>query len=149
MAHPPNSKGYRARSMAGVAVLALAVGLTAPASADEAAANAKALLKAMSDYMGSQQQFSATYDTSFEVVTADHQKLQVAASGDLVLQRPDKLRVTRHGGFANVEMVYDGKTFTLYGKDANVYVQIDFAGNVDQMIDEAPGPSTALADSRR
>ena len=121
-------------SLLGAAAVVL-IGLAgSPASADEA--DAKALLKAMSDYMAAQQQFSANYDTSFEVVTKDHQKLQVAASGELTVQRPDKLRLTWHGGFANVEMVYDGKTFTLLGKEANVYVQTDFSGNIDQLVDE-------------
>ena len=35
---------------------------------------------------------------------------------------PDKLRATRTGGFASVEMVSDGKTLSLLGKNANVYL---------------------------
>lgn len=128
------SRTLLARSLAGASALALAAGLAAPASADEA--DAKALLKAMSDYMGSQQQFSASYDNSFEVVTPDRQKLQVSASGDLVLQRPDKLRATRQGGFANVEMVFDGTTFTILGKEANIYVQAEIPGTIERLIDE-------------
>jgi hypothetical protein len=135
MAMAPESRlpDLRTGLLGGAAFLALGL-LAGPASADEA--DAKALLKAMSDYMGSQQQFSASYDTSFEVVTAEHQKLQVGASGDFVLQRPDKLRATRHGGFANVEMVFDGKTFTILGKEANIYVQDDVPGTVEHLIDE-------------
>ena len=131
--HAERSPVSRALALAAGFTLATAFAATG-ASADEA--DAKALLKAMSDYMGAQQQFSASYDTSFEVVTHDHQKLQVAASGDIVLQRPDKLRATRHGGFANVEMVFDGKTFTILGKEANVYVQDEIPGTVEQLIDE-------------
>ena len=52
------------------------------------------------------------------------------------MSRPDKLRATRTGGFANVEMVFDGKTFTILGKDANIYAQADVPGTVDQMVDE-------------
>ena len=52
------------------------------------------------------------------------------------MSRPDKLRATRSGGFANVEMVFDGKTFTILGKDANIYAQADVPGTVDQMVDE-------------
>jgi hypothetical protein len=104
-----------------------------PASADEA--DAKALLKAMTEYLTGQQRFSFDYDTTFEVVTAEQQKLQVSASGAMVVERPDKLRATRHGGFANVEMVFDGKTFTMYGKEANLYVQSEAPGSIDQLID--------------
>jgi len=97
---------------------------------------AKALLKAMSDYMAAQKSISITYDNAFEVVTSDKQKIQVAASGEVQLMRPDKLRATRHGGFADVEMILDGKTFTVFGKDANVYLQAPMSGTIDQDIDE-------------
>jgi hypothetical protein len=99
-------------------------------------AEAKSLLKAMSDYLGAQKSISLTYDNSFEIVSKDKQKLQVAASGKLDMNRPDKLRATRTGGFANIEMVFDGKTFTIAGKDANVYAQVDAPGTIDQMVDE-------------
>ena len=36
----------------------------------------------------------------------------------------------------NVEMVFDGKTFTIVGKDANIYAQADVPGTVDQMVDK-------------
>jgi len=131
---PISASGPKSRTLLGAAAVALALAFVSPqASADEA--DARALVKAMSDYMAAQQQFSFTYDTTFEVVTKDHQKLQVAASGAMTVQRPDKLRATRQGGFANVEMVFDGKTFTILGKDANVYVQAALPGSIDQMVD--------------
>jgi hypothetical protein len=105
---------------------------TSGASAGEA--EAKALLKAMSDYLAAQKSIDITYDNTFEVVTTDKQKIAVAASGDVQLMRPDKLRATRHGGFANVEMILDGKTFTVFGKDANLYVQAPMSGTIDQDI---------------
>jgi hypothetical protein len=132
---PLSALPRRAGLRAGLAACALMLSLAAPlpAAADEA--EAKALLKAMSDYMGAQQRLSFSYDNSFEVVTTEQQKLQVAASGTVNLERPDKLRATRHGGFANVEMVFDGKTFTLLGKDANIYVQTEAPGTIDQLVD--------------
>jgi hypothetical protein len=132
---PLTTRRRSAGLRAGLAACALTLCLAglSPASADEA--DAKALLKAMADYLSTQQRFSFSYDTSFEVVTAEQQKLQVAASGTMVVERPDKLRATRHGGFANVEMVFDGQTFTIFGKDANLYVQTDAPGSIDQLID--------------
>jgi hypothetical protein len=109
---------------------------TAPSrvSADEA--DAKSLLKAMSDYLASQKAMSFTYDTNLEVVTKDHQKLLLASSGKVEVGRPDKIRVTRAGGFANVELLFDGKTMTLLGKDANLYTQVAVAGTIDDLVDE-------------
>lgn len=103
------------------------------ARADEA--QAKALFKAMSDYLAVQRAMSLEYDSNLEVVTKENQKLSLASSGTLTLNRPDKLRATRMGGFANVEMVFDGKTLTLLRKDENVYAQAEAPGTIDQLVD--------------
>ena len=68
--------------------------------------NARALLKRMSDYLAAQKVISLSYDSVFEVVSKDKQKLQIATSGTVVLNRPDKIRTTRKAGFADTEMVY-------------------------------------------
>nr|WP_244512801.1 DUF2092 domain-containing protein [Ensifer sp. LC163] len=110
-------------------------GLMAQAEAMAAEAEAKSLLKAMSDYLASQKAISFAYDSNLEVVTGDHQKLLLASSGKIELGRPDKLRATRFGGFANVEMVFDGNTVTLFGKDANLYTQVEVPGTVEHLVD--------------
>jgi hypothetical protein len=112
------------------------VGVAGSSGAMAGETEAKNLLKAMSDYLVAQKAISLTYDNSFEVVSKDQQKLQVTASGKLDMSRPDKLRVTRTGGFANIEMVFDGKTFTIIGRDANIYAQVEAPGTIDQMVDE-------------
>lgn len=116
--------------------LALMVGLTPLSSAQAGEDDAKSLLKAMSDYLASQKAISFSYDTNLEVVTKEHQKLLLASSGRIELGRPDKLRATRFGGFANVEMVFDGKTVTLFGRDANLYTQAEVPGTIDHLVDE-------------
>jgi len=70
------------------------------------------------------------------VVTKENQKLGLASSGTTTLNRPDKIRATRKGGFADVEMVFDGKTLTLLGKEANAYTQVEAPGTIDQLVDE-------------
>ena len=86
------------------------------ARADDA--QAKTLFKAMSDYLAAQQAISFDFDSTLEVVTDQDQKLGLASSGTLVLNRPDKLHATRSGGFADVEMDFDGKTMTLLARIA-------------------------------
>ena len=100
------------------------------------APEAKRLLKAMSDYLAAQKAISFDYDATLEVVTNDRQKLALESSGRLALSRPDKIRVTRAGGFLDVETVFDGKTLTLLGKNANKYTQLDVPGTIEQLIDE-------------
>jgi hypothetical protein len=102
--------------------------------ADEA--EAKRLLKAMTDYVGAQKSISFEYDANLEVVTKDQQKLALAASGTVLLLRPDKLRATRSGGFADLETLFDGKTLTLLGRNKNVYTQVDTPGSIDHLVDE-------------
>lgn len=110
--------------------------VVAPSGAMADEATARTLLKNMSDYMAAQNAISFSFDTNLEIVTKDGQKLALASSGTATLRRPDKLRVTRRGGFADVESVFDGKTLTIVGKNANLYTQLDIPGSIDHLIDE-------------
>jgi hypothetical protein len=126
-----------AKASLSIAALALMLGLggaLSGASADEA--DARNLLKAMSGYMAAQKAISFQYDTNLEIVTKDKQKLGLASSGKVTLNRPDKIRATRTGGFADVEFLFDGKTLTLLGKTANLYGQLEVPGTIDHLIDE-------------
>jgi hypothetical protein len=112
----------------------MAVLLLAAASAARADDAAK-ILKSMTDYLGSQKTLSASFDSDIEIITPGLQKIQFASSGQMKLSRPDKLRVRRTGGYADVELVYDGRKISIYGNNAKSYVQADLPGTVDQMID--------------
>src|SRR6185295_7198915 len=114
---------------ASVAILVAAASQTA--RADDAAQ----ILKAMTDYTGAQKSISAAFDSDIEVITPALQKIQFASSGQIKLNRPDKLRIRRTGGYADVELVFDGKTLSLYGNNAKSYVQADASGTVDEVID--------------
>jgi len=117
-------------------VLASAVCIGALAGARAGDADAKKILKAMSDYMASQQAISFNYDAGLEVVTKEDQVLALLSSGSVVLNRPDKVRFTRNGGFADIELMSDGKMVTLFGKNANLYLQADAPATVDQLIND-------------
>src|SRR5882672_6669361 len=124
------------RAMIRVSVTAVSVAMFAAATSHGACADdSAALLKAMTDYTAAQKSISATFDSDIEVITAELQKIQFTSSGQLKLSRPDKLRVRRTGGYADVELVFDGKTISVYGNNAKSYVQADLPGTVDQMID--------------
>jgi hypothetical protein len=129
----------------------LFVGSSLIARAEEG--DAASILKAMSDYVASQQTISAAVDTDIEIITPELQKIQFASSSQLALSRPDKLRVSRTGGYADVELIFDGKTTTILGKHLNVFAQVDSPGSTDQLIDrlrtelsiEAPGADLLLS----
>ena len=129
----PVKHSLRSLSVAGLSLIVM-LGTSMAVSADEA--DAKRLLKSMSDYMAAQKALSFDYDATLEVVTKEDQKLALASSGSVSLNRPDKIHVTRSGGFADVEMSFDGKTLTLLGKNLNIYAQTAVPGTVDHLVDE-------------
>jgi hypothetical protein len=99
------------------------------------AQDAGKVLKAMSDYLTGQKTISMTFDSDIEVITSELQKIQFTSSGQVLLNRPDKLRATRTGAYTDVELMFDGKTATVLGKHLNVFAQVDAPGSVDQLID--------------
>lgn len=128
----PFASSIKAAALA--AAFAVAFAVTGPAAAATAPDDAKDILKKMTDYIAGQKTISVKYDSDIEVVTTQGQKISFASSGDLLIQRPDKLRSTRTGGYADVETVFDGKTLSILGKDRNSYTQIDSPGSLAQLI---------------
>jgi len=117
------------------AALSLAVGLGTPSGAQADEADAKKLLKSMSDYLAAQTAISFEFDAVLEVLTKDNQKLALASSGAVILNRPGKIRASRAGGHADIEMLFDGETLTLFGNNANLYTQISVPGTIDNLVD--------------
>jgi hypothetical protein len=133
-----------ALSLAGLG-MCLLVSVSAAQAEDAADADARKVLGAMSSYLGGLKSFSASYSAVDEVVTKEGQKLQFLHSGEIAIQRPNKLHAIRTGAAGTAEIFFDGKSLELYRRDANVYLQFD-AANIDQAIDvihnfgfDAPG----------
>ena len=127
-------KRFAAMAALSVALASFGVGARADESGD-----ANAILKAMSDYVTSQKSITAAFNTDIEAVTPELQKIQFASSGEVQLIRPDKLHASRTGGYTDVELFFDGKTFALEDKKVNVYAQSEAPGSVDQLIDKLRG----------
>jgi hypothetical protein len=134
----PNQSKRMLAAASAVAVAVMAWTAMSPGAAAVVAdeAQARHLLKAMTEYVGTQKAISFDYDANLEVVTKDRQKLALAASGAVSLLRPDKIRATRSGGFVDIETVFDGKTLTLLGRNKNVYTQVDTPGSIDHLVHE-------------
>jgi len=103
-------------------------------SASAQAGDAERILKAMSDYLTGQKAMMVSFDSDIEVITPDLQKIQFASSGKLLLRRPDKLRFNRTGGHADIDVTFDGKTLTVYGKNLQSYAQFESPGTIDEII---------------
>ncbi len=77
------------------------------------------------------------------------EKIQFTNSGGALLSRPDKLRAHRVGGYADVELVFDGKTVSVLGKHLNAYAQFEGPGSVDGLIEALQGGSRRRLAGRR
>jgi hypothetical protein len=115
---------------AAAAFLVLGAGAAAETNEDDA----RAILLAMADYLGAQPAIAFTFDSDIEVVTPELEKIQFTSSGEALLSRPDHLKAHRVGGYADVEMYYDGKALSIFSKNLNGYATFEGEGNVDQLI---------------
>jgi hypothetical protein len=132
---PMNIRQRLSALIQSAANVALVAAFIASSAQSARADDAVQVLKAMTDYTAAQKSISATFDSDIEIVTPELEKIQFASSGKLQLTRPDKLRISRTGGYADVQLVYDGKTVSIYGNNAKAYVQADLAGTIDQLVD--------------
>lgn len=103
-----------------------------PAVADEL--NAKHIFKVMSEYIASKRTFSFTFEANLEVITSDIQKLDFLSSGSVIVSRPNKIDLTRTGGFANFQLAYDGKTLGILDKSRNVFAKMEISGSIDDLV---------------
>jgi hypothetical protein len=147
----------RAQTIRGIGVVlgaaALLSATTVLARADDG--DARRILKAMSDYMAAQKNLSVRYDADIEVITPDLQKIQFTASGDVLVDRQGGLRATRTGGYADVELVFDGKAVIVHNRPAKTYTRVEAPGSIDALVQrlrsdhgvEIPGADLLLSRS--
>ena len=113
---------------------------TAPAGAPQAAASAvdPASLQALKDmgaFLQTLKRFRVSTELTGERVLADGQKLQHAATADMDVERPNKLRALMHSARSERELVYDGKTVTLYAPAQKYYSTVEFVDTIGRLID--------------
>jgi hypothetical protein len=98
---------------------------------------ADAQLKRMSDYLSGLQRARVDAMTVDEKVTTDGQKIQEIQNSKITMARPNQLRVERVSPRGHVLFVYDGKRFSVYNRDKNVYAMAPAPADLDAAIDEA------------
>ena len=139
-----------------VAALVLVAGLQAGPMQAGSGINPDAddILKSMSSFLAGTKAFRVSVDIGNEVITNEGEKLQFNSHAKLVVQRPSRFYATRQGRYADVEIFYDGKVVTVYGKNLNAYLQKDAAGAFDDAVAtlestagiDLPGTDLLLAD---
>jgi hypothetical protein len=94
-----------------------------------------AVLKRMAVFLSQAQRFSVTIEGGFDAVQDSGQKIEFGETRQIVLRRPDRLRVdatTRDGAKSTV--LFDGKNITVGHPQENVYATAARPGSVDEAI---------------
>ena len=111
-----------------------------PATAQEPAQppvdpEAMTILQRAAQHMADAARFSVTIRDGYDVVQADGQKIEFGDQRQVLVNRPNQLRVEieRSDGKQST-VVFDGKNLTAYDHANNVYAQSAIAGDVDAAI---------------
>lgn len=116
---------------------AAAIALTAHAQPAGIDPEAQRLLKASTDFLASQKQFSADTRNTLEIVLKSGQKIEFNHTARQSVQRPNKLRAERTGDLVEQLFVYDGKSLTLYNPQPKVFAQVPAPDTLEGMLDFA------------
>jgi hypothetical protein len=121
-----------------VAIAALAsLPVAAQAQPAGIAPEASQILKTSTDFLASQQRFSADTRNTLEIVLKSGQKIEFNHTARQSVQRPNKLRAERTGDLVEQVFVYDGQSLTLYNPHDKVYAQVPVPGTLEEMLDFA------------
>jgi hypothetical protein len=99
---------------------------------------ADAALHRMSDYLAGLKTFSVDTSTVDETqVEKDGQKIQTLAHSKISVRRPGEMRIDRVSPKGRVVFRDDGKQFSVYDSDQNIYATAPAPDKLDQAADAA------------
>ncbi|AFZ36306.1 Protein of unknown function DUF2092, periplasmic [Stanieria cyanosphaera PCC 7437] len=93
------------------------------------------ILRQMSDFIESQEQFSFSAESERDVLTSTGVFVQVTHSGEMIVNRPNQFRSNATGDLVQREFWYDGKQITVVDKQRNIYATENASANMDQALD--------------
>jgi len=126
---------------------AAAAGAAAPPSRDP---KALAVVERMAARLAAAERFAMQGEIAWDVVQPDGRTLEFGATREIVLRRPDRLKVDialREG--ARKRLLYDGAQLVLQDLDQNVYASVARTGSLDDVAlyaGERLGVPVALAE---
>ena len=99
------------------------------------AKDAKMLLMRMADFLGKAKAFSVNIDAVYDVLQASGQKIEFGEVRHVLIDRPDRMRVQAEmSNGAKLTMYFDGKTFTMFSPEENVFSTLEKPGSVDDVM---------------
>jgi hypothetical protein len=110
-------------------------GPAAPAAGAVDPASVQAL-KDMGAFLQTLKRFRVATEVTGERVLADGQKLQHTATAEMDVERPNKIRAWMQSASSKREIIYDGKTVTLFTPAQKYYSTVDLTGTIGEFIDK-------------
>ncbi|MGH8863298.1 MAG: DUF2092 domain-containing protein [Burkholderiales bacterium] len=105
------------------------------ADATDSEREARARLMEMARFMSGLDKFSVTIRAGYDVEQANGQKIQFLQVGDVILDRPDRMRVAQDLGEGGTSLVlFDGSTLTVADGDSDIFAQAPQPGTLDDTI---------------
>jgi hypothetical protein len=123
------------------AALILAMGSARPSQGKSAQAKpavdpeAISALHKMGEFLRNQQAFSVQARQTTDDVLPSGQKVQYGGTVDMKIRRPDRLRMDISGDRRNEHLLFDGKTFTVFGQRLGYYAQFPAPGTLAELKD--------------
>jgi hypothetical protein len=124
-------------TVCGLLIGARAEEAPAPAVAPVIEPQAIDALRKMGAYLHTLKAFSVTSENLTDEVLLSGQKVQVAGTSTIIARRPDRLyaMVKKDETDVDREYFYDGKTFTIYGKNLKYYASRPAPGTLREVVD--------------
>ena len=122
-----------------------AVGTAAPAAAEAAVPGRvidRAAERLMVDFCGllkAADRFSFQIEASFDEVLKSGTRVQYHKSGEVRVERPDRMRVDAESDKGARSFYFDGKTLTAHDPDRGLYAVFQAPPTLDGMLDAAEG----------
>jgi hypothetical protein len=97
--------------------------------------DAMAMLDKMGSYLRTLTAFQVQSTTSREDVLDDGQKIATDGTVDLLVQRPNRLRVEIQNDARHRMFFYDGKSFTMWARLVNYYASVPAPPTLAELVD--------------
>jgi len=96
---------------------------------------ATAALERMGAFLREQQSFTVRMTTETDYVLDTGQKVRLAATGDVRVRRPDRVRADVESERKDRQYYYDGTSFTIYGPKVGYYATVSAPPTILQTAD--------------
>lgn len=92
------------------------------------------LLRGALEFLNGLEEFSVKSQSTMEDLLYPGHRVDVETSSSVVLSRPNKMHIERHGSQFNQIFFYNGETLTLYNPGDKVYARESAPGTIEDMF---------------